>query len=234
MSIGSKEEKFKVIIVDQQAEKKDNINRGLPYYFNITPFYCRSKMNRRLNITLILLFVTLLKIVSSTTYTCSPSAPCGCSANSAVVTKIVGGQPASSQTWGWAASLRYSSSGSHFCGGSIISNSHILTAAHCTIGLSSASAVRVYVGSIYLYTVGQVRDVSNIYIHPYYSSSTYDNDISILKLSSPIDLSQPGVDLVCLPNVSSSVLASGEYPPAGVNVILIDVLSEFVNFISNC
>jgi secreted trypsin-like serine protease len=82
--------------------------------------------------------------------------------------------------------------------------------------------------------VSQVRDVSNIYIHPYYSSSTYDNDISILKLSSPIDLSQPGVDLVCLPNVSSSVLASGEYPPAGVNVILIDVLSEFVNFISNC
>jgi secreted trypsin-like serine protease len=83
--------------------------------------------------------------------------------------------------------------------------------------------------------IGQVRDVSTIYIHPYYSPSTYVNDISILKLSSPIDLSQPGVDPVCLPNVSSSVLANGEYPPVGVNLVAIGwgVLAEGSNQVSS-
>jgi len=184
-------------------------------------------MNRSLYIFLILLFGTLFKTVLSTTYTCSLSAPCGCSANAAVLTKIVGGEPASSQTWGWAASLRYSSTGFHFCGGSIISASHILTAAHCTVELSSPSSVRVYVGSIYLNIVGQVRDVSKIYTYPYYSSSNYVNDIAILKLSSPLDLTQAGVNVVCLPNVSASVLASGEYPPIGVNVMLIYLFNIF-------
>jgi secreted trypsin-like serine protease len=192
-------------------------------------------MHRLLHITLILLFEATLKVVSSTTYTCLANATCGCSANSAVLTKIVGGEAAATQTWGWAASLRYSSTGSHFCGGSIITNSHILTAAHCTIGLSSPSSVRVYVGSIYLSSIAQVLDVSNIYIHPSYSSSLYTNDISILKLSSPVNLDQSGVDLVCLPNVPSSVLASEEYPPIGVNVMLINLLniSVFLTCISN-
>ena len=177
-------------------------------------------MNKRLHVIFILL-VTLFEFVSSTTYNCSSNAPCGCSPNSAVVSKIVGGEPASSQTWGWAASLRYSSSDSHFCGGSIISSTHILTAAHCTIGLESPSDVRVYIGSIYLSVVSQVRSVSAIHIHPSYSRETYINDISILKLSSPIDLRQSGVDLVCLPNVSANVLASGEYPSAGINLVAI-------------
>ncbi|CAF1018265.1 unnamed protein product [Rotaria sp. Silwood1] len=157
----------------------------------------------------------------TTTYTCSSSSFCGCSLNSASLTKIVGGETASSQTWGWAASLRYTSSGSHFCGGSIISDSHILTAAHCTQKLNSPSSVRVHVGSIYLSSPGQVKDVSRIYNHPNYSSSDYRNDIAILKLSSPLNLDQTGVDLVCLPNISTTALANGEYPSAGLNLVAI-------------
>ncbi|CAF1300336.1 unnamed protein product [Rotaria magnacalcarata] len=171
--------------------------------------------------TSIFFFELSLKLVSSTTYTCLSSASCGCSRNSAVLTKIVGGEPASSQTWGWAASIRYSASGSHFCGGSIISNSHILTAAHCTQPLKSASSIRVYVGSISLSSTAQIRDVSKIYNHPSYSKLTYLNDIAILKLSTPLNIGQAGVDLVCLPNVSRAILASEEYPNAGINLIAI-------------
>jgi secreted trypsin-like serine protease len=169
-------------------------------------------MNSLLRSTLIFLSGTLFEIILKQIYTCS--------ANSVDLTKIVGGQAVSSQTWKWAASLRRSSSNSHFCGGSIISDSHILTAAHCTIGFSSPTLLRVYVGSIDLDFTAQVRDVSKIYNHPSYSSLSYLNDISILKLSSPIDLTQPGVGPVRLPNVSSIALASGEYPTAGVNVML--------------
>ncbi|UJR27559.1 hypothetical protein I4U23_008841 [Adineta vaga] len=170
---------------------------------------------------LIWLFVTTFKTISCVTYTCSANALCGCSANSAVLTKIVNGEQAGSQTWGWAASLRYVSSNSHFCGGSIISESHILTAAHCTISLASPSSLQVYVGSIYLSSAVQVRSVSKIYNHPSYSSSTYQNDIAILKLSSPLNLDQTGVDLICLPNVSSTILSSSEYPTVGINLVAI-------------
>ena len=177
-------------------------------------------MSKLLKFHTIFLLGIILKYVSSqTTYICSPTASCGCSANSAVLTKIVGGEAASSNTWGWMASLRYSSTESHFCGGTIISDSHILTAAHCAIAVSSPSDVDVFVGSIYLSVTAQTRHVSAIYIHPDYSSTTYVNDLAILKLSSSIDLSQAGVNIVCLPNVSSIILASQEYPLPNTSVI---------------
>ncbi|CAF1353672.1 unnamed protein product [Adineta steineri] len=171
--------------------------------------------------TIFLLEFIFEPILSQVTYTCSSNATCGCSGNSAVLTKIVGGENAASQTWGWMASLRYSSTNSHFCGGSIISPLHILTAAHCTIGLSSPSAVNVYVGSIYLSDTVQTRGVSYIHIHPNYSTTTYVNDLSILKLSSPLTIDQTNVAIVCLPNVSSIILASQEYPAPNTSLIAI-------------
>ena len=56
---------------------------------------------------------------------------------------IVGGQDATPGKWPWQVSLQ-SSSGSHFCGASIIGKDWVLTAAHCVGG--SASSVRVVVG----------------------------------------------------------------------------------------
>jgi len=161
----------------------------------------------------VLSFGIFFQIVSSTTYTCLSNATCGCSVNSATLTRIVGGEVAASQTWGWAVSIRNRYTGNHFCGGSIISRSHILTAAHCTID-SFASTLRVYVGSTSLSSTVQVRSVSTITNHPSYSSSNYLNDIAILKLSSPLDLDTAGVDLICLPDGN----AIGEYPPANVDV----------------
>ncbi|CAF1245382.1 unnamed protein product [Rotaria sordida] len=180
-------------------------------------------MTRRHKAYIIFFFeIILIHVSNQTIYSCSSTSSCGCSTNSAILTKIVGGESASSQTWGWAASLRYTSSGSHFCGGSIITNLHILTAAHCTIQLSSSPAsVLVYVGSIYLSERVQIRSVSKIYIHPNYSSVNFINDISIIKLSSELNLDQNGVDIICLPNVSSSILASTEYPPVNTDLIAI-------------
>ena len=162
--------------------------------------------------------IFLCRNISSQTYNCPTNSSCGCSAQAAVLTKIVGGESARSQTWGWAVSIRRRSTNSHFCVGSIISAQHVLTAAHCVVGLTSSS-ILVYVGSIYLSLTVQVRDVAAIHSHPSYNPTTFTDDIAILKVSSPFVLSQLGVDMVCLPNISSAVLAAGEYPGENTNVM---------------
>lgn len=155
-------------------------------------------------VTVLIVVLNLTFVYNQTNYVCLPNADCGCSARSATLSRIVGGELASSLTWGWAASLRFSSTGSHFCGGAIITESHILTAAHCTAILNSPSSVRVVVGTIYLDGSGQERGVSRIYNHPSYDSNSFLNDIAILKLSTPLNLNDIGLDRICLPNVTST------------------------------
>ncbi|XP_026230166.1 transmembrane protease serine 9-like isoform X2 [Anabas testudineus] len=122
-------------------------------------------------------------------------------------TKIVGGQVASQGSWPWQVSLQ--SSAGHFCGGSLINNQWVMTAAHCTI-LTSASSVTVYLG---LQTQGgsspsqQIQTVSLIIIHPSYNFNSNDNDISLLKLSSPVNFTN-FVLPVCLA-ASDSTFYSG-------------------------
>lgn len=166
----------------------------------------------------------LCRNVSSQTYSCQANATCGCSAQAAVLTKIVGGEAARSQSWGWAVSIRRRATNAHFCGGSIISSQHVLTAAHCVVGTTSVS-LRVYVGSITLSYTSQARDVSAIRVHSGYNRETFVNDIAILKVSPPFNLEQTGVDLVCLPNVS---VTQAEYPAANTTVsFVIFFFSDF-------
>ena len=58
---------------------------------------------------------------------------------------IVGGTTAALGEFPYIVSL--SKSGSHFCGGVLISATKVVTAAHCSVG-QSASAVKVRAGTI--------------------------------------------------------------------------------------
>ena len=85
-----------------------------------------------------------------------------------------------------------------FCGGSIISDRHILTAAHCT-ARSSISTLRVLLGEHDTTdSVADIRTISAITDHPNYDSNKTVNDISILTLNSPITFSSI-MSPVCLP-----------------------------------
>ena len=103
-----------------------------------------------------------------------------------------------------------------FCGGSVISNRHVLSAAHCTynkfIGrVQLPTAIEVLVG---LHDIGenlpasQRISVTHILPHPKFDE-TLRNDISLLTLGTTITFSNK-VSPICLPAPPPNVFSS--YP----------------------
>jgi len=133
------------------------------------------------------------------------SATCGISGRSSDddFDKIVGGQAADKGEYPWQVSMQRSSwSGSyHFCGGSIIDERTVVTAAHCIEGVS-ASSLQVVAGDHRLKSsegTEQTVSVSRIISHRSYNSNTFSNDIAILKLATPLKFDGKNVAAVCLP-----------------------------------
>lgn len=93
--------------------------------------------------------------------------------------RIVGGEPVTIEQYPWAASMqRY---GSHRCGASIISHTKLVSAAHCTYGVT-ARTLKVRVGSTVSSDGGQLMQILRIRQHPSYNPATIANDITVLIL----------------------------------------------------
>nr|CAA11132.1 chymotrysin [Lumbricus rubellus] len=115
--------------------------------------------------------------------------------------KIVGGDEARAHEFPWTVSVRRRSSDSHFCGGSIINDRWIITAAHCMVGESPAG-VSIVVGehdsSANVAPNRVSHNVDSIFIHPDYSARTSENDVSVVKTSAVIAISD-NVRPICAP-----------------------------------
>merc|ERR1712037_278422 len=120
--------------------------------------------------------------------------------------RIVGGQDTEEHEYPWQVGLVSRNGRSPWCGGTLISSSHVLTAAHCTAG-SSASSIRVILGehNIADSDINRV-DVAEIINHPNYNSATTDNDYAILRLASPVTFTDE-VSPACLPADLSATFA---------------------------
>ncbi|KAI9370023.1 trypsin-like cysteine/serine peptidase domain-containing protein [Aspergillus egyptiacus] len=122
---------------------------------------------------------------------------------------IVGGDDADITEYPYQIALL--STGQLICGGSIISPQYVVTAGHCTAGLS-ASSLSIRVGSTQASSGGTTIPISAITVHPDYNAATVENDISILTLGEELsfDSSIQAIDLPSsAPTAGTTVTATG-------------------------
>ncbi|XP_072864125.1 chymotrypsin-like elastase family member 2A [Chlorocebus sabaeus] len=138
---------------------------------------------------------------------------CGVPTYPPSVTSVVGCEEATPNSWPWQASLQYTSNGNwyHTCGGTLIANSWVLTAAHC---ISSSRTYRVALGrhNLYIAESGSLAiSVSKTVVHPDWDSSdaSKGNDIALVKLADPVSLTDK-IQLACLP--PAGAILPNNYP----------------------
>jgi len=123
--------------------------------------------------------------------------------------KVVGGVEVDIKDYPWQIALTSSPNGSGFCGGSIIGDSWVLTAAHCVNG-DSPNSVYVRAGSSNAFASGGTSySLNNIIVHPNYSGNSYD--FALLEIDGEFNYSEnvQKIDLVTAADIAAGVQDPG-------------------------
>ena len=142
---------------------------------------------------------------------------------------IIGGEEAQAGAWPWMAALVSATTPSafqgQFCGGALIKDKWVITAAHCVEG-EFPSTIDVVLGRHLLSdTSGERISVAGIARHPNYNRNTLNNDIALLYLSNASSLTtiplatlsnsslyEPGVTATVTGWGNTSRFGAGSYP----------------------
>lgn len=148
----------------------------------------------------------------------SDESNCNCGTKAYKKSRIVGGQDAFEGEFPWQVSLHIKNT-AHVCGGSIINERWIVTAAHCVqddvkIKYSQPGTWEVFLGlhSQKDKLTATKRLLKQVIPHPYYNAYTYDNDIALMEMESPVTFSDT-IRPVCLPTATDTF-------PAGTSVFI--------------
>lgn len=158
--------------------------------------------------------------VSSTEPATDPAAPASCGSPSVepqleAEDRIVGGQPAVPGSWPWHVALHKNTVG-HSCGGALITNRHIITAAHCVwTPQPGQQYIKVHLGAHSREALPgseMWEEVEEICAHTSFKpnrKTSFRGDIAILKLKNKINFTNV-VHPVCLP-VSKEEIGDGSH-----------------------
>jgi secreted trypsin-like serine protease len=116
--------------------------------------------------------------------------------------KIIGGKEILLSETPYQVSIRNMIN--HQCGGAIISNKHVISAAHCVI-LNAPRDLVVRLGSKYRESGGELVRVKTIFVHPNYNPQTYNNDFSLIELSRTVQLIQGVKEIIKLPKTNEPI-----------------------------
>ncbi|NXQ29672.1 TMPS6 protease, partial [Alaudala cheleensis] len=119
----------------------------------------------------------------------------------APLSRIGGGMNSVEGEWPWQASLQVR--GRHICGGTLIADRWVVSAAHCFQDerLASPSIWTVYLGKYLQNATGHTEvsfKVIHLFLHPYYEEDSHDYDVALLQLDHPVIIS-PLIQPICLP-----------------------------------
>jgi len=119
-------------------------------------------------------------------------------------TRVVGGVETEVNEYPWQAGLVTSGGTRTWCGGSLINDRYVVTAAHCTAG-NTASRIEVLLGDHRISVAdGETRHtVAEIKDHPSYTSYQNGFDISLLRLATPVTYNTK-IAPACLPTAGEN------------------------------
>ena len=156
----------------------------------------------------IYLILNFNKLHACNSNTGQTSGTCGAKSSSAILPKIVDGNFAVPNSRPWLVSLRFNVNGKaiHSCGGSLIKENYVLTAAHCVEPVTNINDLTVVVGlhCTNSYSNSQVYQTEKMIIHPAYAGASgfiLGSDIALIKLKTAVKLSAT-VSLINLPSAN--------------------------------
>lgn len=154
--------------------------------------------------------------------------------------RIIGGEEAPKHEFPWQISLRQL--GSHICGGSLINDRQIISAAHCVKGQVAAfDSVVCGAHNRILEGGHQKRNIAKMEAHDNFNFQDLGDDVSIITVSEPFDLSDPNcqpiemfraadtaisVNTVCNTTGWGLTSGGGLFPPNALQWVQIPVISE--------
>merc|ERR1711935_833640 len=165
-----------------------------------------------------------------------------CGIEGPAVDRIVGGHEAMEHQWPWQVALFIDDA--WFCGGSIISENYVLTAAHCADG---AGYFDVMAGAHNVRESSEPNRVEitsyNGWTHPEWNSNDLSSDLALVELPSPMPMNDY-ISASCLPSagetpsVGSMVTVTGWGKPSdsagGISPVLREVRNLPVITNSDC